>query len=152
MQGFVRPLATESTESQTEQDSIRAVTTRSQTAGDNDQSIQGSSSDTRGPLNQWLTDQDLARAQKLQSKDAELAPISTALAKGERPPHSEVVALSPAVRYYWSIWGSLSLRNECRYRTFNRKDATGCHLQFIVPKMLKNEILGQVHNSLISGH
>ena len=92
MQGFVRPLATESTEPQTEQDSIRAV---SQTAGDNDWSIQGSSSDTRGPLNQWLTDQDLAR---VQSKDPEMAPITRALAKGERPPHSEVVALCPAVR------------------------------------------------------
>ena len=97
MQGSFRPLATESTEPQTEQDSIRAVTTRSQTAGDNDRSIQGSSSDTRGPLNQWLTDQDLARVQKLQSKDPELAPIIRAV-KGERPPHSEVVALSPAVR------------------------------------------------------
>ena len=103
MQGFVRPLATESTEPQTEQDSIRAVTYRSQTAGDNDQSIQCSSSDIRGPLNQWLTDQDLARVQKLQSKDPELAPVIRALAKGERPPHSEVVALSPAVWYYWSI-------------------------------------------------
>ena len=90
--------------------------------------------------------------QKLQSDDPDLAPIISALAKGERPPHSEVVALSPAVRYYWSIWNSLSLRNGCLYRTFYRKDATGCHLQFIVPKVLRTEIFSQMHNSLISGH
>ena len=34
---------------------------------------------------------------------------------------------------------------------FYRKDATGCHLQFIVPKVFRTKILSQKHNSLMSG-
>ena len=90
--------------------------------------------------------------QKLQEKDPNLYPIIKALTENHRPPHSEIVAMSPAVRYYWSIWNSLSLQNGCLYRRFYRQDGTGSHLQFIVPKSIRPEILQQMHNSVISGH
>ena len=64
-------------------------------------------------VNQWLTEQDLVRVQKLQEKDPDLHQIMKALTENHRPPHSEIVAMSPAVRYVWSIWNSLSLQNGC---------------------------------------
>ena len=151
MQGFIRPHADEPSEQQTiESDSIRTVTTRT---GENaEKPIPAPSSNSCGPLNRSLSDQDLDRVQKLQSGDPNLTPIISALAEGGLPLHSEAVALSPAVRYYWSIWNSLSLRNGWLYRTFYRRDATSCHLQFIVPKVLRTEIFGQMHNFLISGY
>ena len=145
MQGFIRPHADDPSEQKTkESDSIRTVTTR--TGVNAEQPIPGPSSNSCGPLNRSLSDQDLDRVQKLKSGDPNLAPIISALAEGGLPLHSEVVALSPAGRYYWSIWNSLTLRNGWLYRTFYRRDATGCHLQFIVPKVLRTEIFCQMHN------
>ena len=37
-------------------------------------------------------------------------------------------------------------------RRFVRQDATGDHLQFVVPRSMRSEILQQVHNSLLGGH
>ena len=37
-------------------------------------------------------------------------------------------------------------------RRFVRRDATGDHLQFVVPRSMHSEILQQVHNSLLGGH
>ena len=90
--------------------------------------------------------------QKLQEKDPDLSPIISALKTDRRPQHSDVVAESPAVQYYCSIWNSLSLQNGCLYRELYREDGTGSHLQFIVPRSIRPEILQQMHNSLISGH
>ena len=90
--------------------------------------------------------------QKLQEKDPDISPIISALKTDRRPQLSNVVSESPAVRYYWSIWNSLSLQNGCLYREFYRQDGTGSSLQFKVPKSIRPEILQQMHNSLISGH
>ena len=111
MQSYVRPHGDDPSEQQTEQSDstcVRTVTTRSQTGGNANQPIPGPSNNSSGPLNRWLSDQDLVRVQKFQSDDPDLAPIISALAKCERPPHSEVLALSPAVRYHWRIWNSVA--------------------------------------------
>ena len=118
MQGLDRSIADDlSGQPPKQDDCIRTVTTRSQAQGQTEQSHQGPSNEKR-PLNQWFSDKDLIRVQKLQYDDTDIAPILKALAKGERPSHSEIVALSPATRYYWSIWDSLSLKNGCMFRTF----------------------------------
>ena len=133
------------------QNSIRAVNTRSSSDANSDPGT-STTTDQKCLANQWLTEKDLLRVQKLQEKDPDLSPIISALKTGQRPPHSDIVSKSPAVRYYWSIWNSLSLQNGCLYREFYRQDGTGSHLQFLVPKSIRSEILAQMHNSVISGH
>ena len=103
-------------------------------------------------LNLWSTPQDRQKVQQQHETDSDLSPVIQALKQEVRPAHADVVALSPASRYYWSIWDSLSLHDGCIYRTFNRRDGTGSHLQFLVPKSLQNDVLYQMHNTLISGH
>ena len=153
MKGFSSHPSPDTTDAVCEQssESIRAVGTRSNPSADHES---GSNPEVTvsSSVNQWLTEQDLVRVQKLQEKDPNLYPIIKALTENHRPPHSEIVAMSPAVRYYWSIWNSLSLQNGCLYRRFYRQDGTGSHLQFIVPKSIRPEILQQMHNSVISGH
>ena len=123
MQGLDRLIADDLSGQPLKQDDcIRTVTTRSQAQGQTEKSLPGPTNEER-PLNQWFPDQDLIRVQKVQYDDTDIAPILKALAKGERPSLSEIVALSPASRYYRSIWHSLSLKNGCMFHTFYRKDA-----------------------------
>ena len=132
-------------------ESIRVVSTRSSPEGRRSDVTTGEVNKP-SPVNHWLTEQDLDRVQKLQEKDSDLSLIISAMKVGKRPQHSDIVAQKPAVRYYWSIWKSLILQNGCLYRRFYRQDGTGSHLQFVVPKALRPEILQQMHNSVLSGH
>ena len=38
------------------------------------------------------------------------------------------------------------------FKKFVKKDGSGEYLQFIVPKAMKQEVLYQMHNSILSGH
>ena len=114
--------------------SIRAVTTRSQSK-QNAEPPSGCNSESMKE-NVWASDQVKVKIRSFQEKDTELSTILKALEAEKKPAHSDIVALSPAARYYWSIWDSLSLKDGCVYRHFYRKDATGSHLQFVVPRHL----------------
>ncbi|MES9881558.1 MAG: reverse transcriptase domain-containing protein [Sedimenticola sp.] len=105
-----------------------------------------------GMINQWISEQDMDKIRTIQHNDPDLKYIVEAMKTGVRPPHSDVVSHSPPVRYYWSIWKSLTLHHGCLHRHFYRQDNTGSHLQFVVPGMLKKEILYQMHNNILSAH
>jgi hypothetical protein len=60
--------------------------------------------------------------------------------------------LSPATRHYVTIWDSLILQDEIRKKKNISKDGNFEHLQILLPKALRNEVLQQMHNSVISGH
>ena len=142
MGGFEPTLTTECQKA-----SIRSVTTRSQSAQDTPKCQPKLSHE-----NLWSSDQDRAKVRESQLNDPDLTIIIRAIEAGKKPSHSEVVVLSPAARYYWSIWDSLTMQDECLHRYFYRKDGSGSHLQFIVPQSMKPEILYQVHNTIVSGH
>jgi hypothetical protein len=38
------------------------------------------------------------------------------------------------------------------FRKFHKQDGVGKHLQFVVPRAMRDEVLYQMHNSLLSGH
>ena len=133
-------------------DMIRAVTTRMQSKSDQNKGTNPSFSNSPEVANQWCSESDRAKICKMQEHDPELTFILSALKENKRPQHTEVVAMSPGVRYLWSIWDSLVLQDGCLYRCFHHKDDSGSYLQLIVPNVLKDEILYQVHNSVLSGH
>ena len=133
-------------ESRTQTESIRAVLTRSQAKACSDSKCKMADG------NLWSSEQDKIKLRTLQENDPDLSVIVRALSTGQKPNHSLIVSLGPAARYYWSIWDSLSMNDGCAYRHFYRKDGTGSHLQFLVPRTLKDEILYQMHNTVISGH
>ena len=135
------------TSSECQKESIRAVTTRSQSARDTP-----GCQPTLSRENLWSSEQDKANVRAKQMNDPDLALIIRAVEAGKKPCHSEIVVLSPAARYYWSIWDSLTMQEGCLHRYFYRKDGSGSHLQFIVPHSMKHDILYQVHNTIVSGH
>ena len=71
---------------------------------------------------------------------------------GQRPFGPEVCASSPATRHYWNCWDLLQIQDGMLMCHFMRCNATGNHMQFIVPRSLQNEVLYHIHDSLLGGH
>ena len=61
-------------------------------------------------------------------------------------------AESPGVRHLWLHWDLLDIHNGVLYRSFFRKDGTGKHQQLIVPHVMRDSIMRQMHDGLLSGH
>ena len=102
--------------------------------------------------NAWLSSQNREKLKKLQENDPDIGPILNAMCKGQRPDHSQIVSCSPATRHYWSIWDVLLLKDGLLFKQFHKRDGSGSHLQFIVPRDLKREIMFQMHDTLLSAH
>ena len=89
---------------------------------------------------------------RLQNTDPDIGPILRAKVQGIRPSSKEMVSMSPASRHYWILWESLVIEKCLLFKKFIKRDGTGEYRQFIVPKVMKQEILFQMHNSVLSGH
>ena len=93
-----------------------------------------------------------ASLRKKQAEDTDIEPILLWKSRDSRPYGPEVTEASPSTRHYWNLWESLELREGVLYRRFHRKDGTSSHLQFVVPKSVRDEILHELHNNTLSGH
>jgi transposase InsO family protein len=100
----------------------------------------------------WALPYSMAKLRVKQLDDSDIGPVLRWKESGARPHGPVVCKSSPATRHYWNLWDSLELRDGVLFRTFYRKDATGAHLQFIVPESIRHEILHQMHGVLLSGH
>lgn len=89
---------------------------------------------------------------KKQLADADLGPVLKWVETGVRPHGDKVCASSPATRHYWICWDSLVLQDGVLFRRFHKRDSSGSFLQLLVPRSLREEILYQMHDTLLSGH
>ena len=92
-----------------------------------------------------------AELHKKQLDDTDISSVLKWKESGNRPFGQEVCLASAATRHYWNCWDLLQVENGVLMRRFVRRDATGDHLQFVVPRSMHSEILQQVHNSLLGG-
>ena len=90
--------------------------------------------------------------QKKQLDDPDLSPLIEWLEKESRPFGPKVAAASPPTQHYWLYWDWLQLIEGVLFWKFHRRDGMEDHLQYIVPSKLKDEIMYQMHESLLSGH
>ena len=102
----------------------------------------------------WAWSEGLSQAdlRLRQEEDVDIGPILTAKVKGVKPTSSEMITMSPTSRHYWMLWDILEIRNGILFKQFHRKDDTGSHIQYVVPKSLKHDVMHQMHGSLLSGH
>lgn len=101
---------------------------------------------------EWASNYSMASLRKKQEDDPDLAPILKWKETGSRPYGTRVCATSPATRHYWNSWDLLEFHDGVLFRRFARQDGTGCHLQYLVPRSMRNEVFQQMHSSLMSGH
>ena len=71
---------------------------------------------------------------KKQLDDPDIGPVLEWKESGQRPFGPEVCASSPATRHYWNCWDLLQIQDGMLMCRFMRSDATGNHMQFIVPR------------------
>ena len=109
---------------------------------------------SKGPKAQvgWSLSLSPAVLCKKQLEDPDIGPILGWKESGQRPFGPEVWSSSPATRHYWNCWDILQIQDGMLMCHFMRHDATGDHLQFIVPRSMCNEVLYHIHDSLIGGH
>ena len=93
-----------------------------------------------------------AELRKKQLADPDVGVILKWFESGKRPFEQIVPATSPATKHYWLLWDSLLLKNGVLYRKFLKKDGTGEYGQLVVPKAIREQILFQMHTSILSGH
>jgi len=89
---------------------------------------------------------------QLQKEDPCIGEVVRWLQNGTRPTAGKVCSASPELRNYWNLWGSLEIHNELVFKRFLRRDGTFSHLQFLVPRTLRKEVLDTAHNRIWSGH
>ena len=68
------------------------------------------------------------------------------------PQGKEVSSTSPATRHYWLYWDALFLTEGVLFCKFAKRNRTGHHIQFVVPRSMKDVVLYQMHEALTSGH
>ena len=94
----------------------------------------------------------LLHLKKKQLEDPDIGPVLKWLASGARPVGPQVPASSPATWHYWLYWKSFKIMDGILFCKLSRKDGTEQHIQLIVPRKLKDEIMYQMYESLPSGH
>jgi transposase InsO family protein len=100
----------------------------------------------------WGVGQSVSELRKLQLSDKEIGPVLKWVESEKRPFGPEVCSASPAVRHYWNCWDSLAIKQGILYRKFRKRDNSGEYLQFLVPSTLRQSVLQQMHDCLLSGH
>ena len=89
---------------------------------------------------------------KMQEQDQNIGPLYKWLVTGKCPILSDFQMKSTETRYYLLLWESLQLIDGRVYREFHKKNGTGIFLQFLVPQLLRRDIMFQMHASLQGGH
>lgn len=100
----------------------------------------------------WALPYTMKTLREKQLKDPDIAPLMIWKEQGKRPMGREVLSASPATRHYWLYWDALSVTDGVLFRKFIRRDGSGEHQQFVVPRQLRELILYHLHDGRLSGH
>ena len=106
----------------------------------------------RSPPLAWSSRYSAAELRKKQLDDPDIGPVLQWKEADKRPSSDEVQSLSAATRHYWLYWKSLEIRNGQLHRKFAKRDGTGEQFQFILPRKMQQEVMFQMHNSVMGGH
>jgi len=120
-------------------DNLRSVKTRQQSSDEN----------IWTPWNGGYSRDEL---QSLQKNDPDIGPLYKWKESDTRPDKSKMVDKSPTLRHYWYLWDSIEIIEGLIFKRFMTKNGIEEHTQFIVPLKLKEVVLKNLHNSVISGH
>ena len=104
------------------------------------------------PHHSWPLKTTRISFRRMQQQDSRISMVYDWVKAGKRPTSGEISALSPEVRHYVLLWDSLFIQDGILCRTFAKKDGTGSYQQVLAPPSVREEILSQLHDSLMSGH
>ena len=89
---------------------------------------------------------------RLQRKDKDLEPLIRWVESGERPVGTVVATASPATRHYWNYWSNAEIHDGVLFKKFYKNFEETYYYQLLVPNIMRQYILHQMHNTMFSGH
>ena len=100
----------------------------------------------------WAYGHTKEELRKLQRNDRNISKLLKWKESSGRPYGPEVTSSGPEVRHYWLYWTSLELHDGLLFKRTNHHNGMPNHKQLIVPKAIRDEIIQQMHNAVLSGH
>ena len=96
---------------------------------------------------------DIEEVIKHQSEDSEWKLLIDARRCNTRSPTKELEGKSVEIRRLWQLWDQLVLKEGVLYRKFAdcNQESAAVH-QLVVPPVLRNEVLREVHEGTFGGH
>jgi hypothetical protein len=89
---------------------------------------------------------------RAQREDPIISPILAAKEANKRPHPDTTATWSRDSRILLQQWEQLEIHNGLLWRRFYHPDGSHSHLQLIVPKSLRQQVLEQVDGGVVSGH
>ncbi len=100
----------------------------------------------------WANGYSIQEIQSMQKSDSDIEPIHMWKQEGKLPSGETLTKSSMAVRHYALCWEALEIKHGILFRKYDKRNGTGSFLQMVVPRSLRNDVLHQMHNSILSGH
>lgn len=100
------------------------------------------------PLQGILSD----NLREAQLNDPTLGPLLQGKENGEKPSSEQLGNLSRSSRHLLQLWEQLTVHNGILCRRFDSPDGSSSTLQIIVPAVLRDEVLSDLHEGTIGGH
>ena len=122
------------------------------TSGPSSQEDDNKRSKRQNSYTPWANGWTMVELQTLQLEDPAISPILRAKLTGEKPSSKEMVCKSPACRYHWILWDMLTVHQGLLFKMFLKKDGTGDYQLFVAARVLKKDIMFQIHTSVIFRH
>ncbi|CAC5401721.1 unnamed protein product [Mytilus coruscus] len=98
----------------------------------------------------WCSGYSKEELLKLQEDYPDIGPLLQLKKCDTRPSSKEVEKCSAATRHYWHLWESVGKKDGLLFKQYCRRDGSGDYSQF--PDKMKQEVLKNMHNSILSGH
>ena len=92
------------------------------------------------------------KVRQAQLADTVLGPLLRGKEAGEKPATSELGNSSQSSRRLLQLWDQLSVSNGILCRKFVSPDGSAHTLQVVVPGILRDEVLTQLHEGAVGGH
>ena len=89
---------------------------------------------------------------ELQLEDDVVGPVLTAKIADQRPTEDQLKGRSRDFRQLIQLWDQLVIKEGVLYRNYEDAHGLGQHLQLIVPKQNREEILRDIHGGALGGH
>ena len=100
----------------------------------------------------WLHEKSSTELREIQLQDMSIGFVLKAKEKGSKPASQEVKGMSMTVRRLCQLWDRLKCQDGQLWRLYDDRTGQKEWLQLVIPSSLREEVLREVHQGVVSGH
>ena len=99
-----------------------------------------------------LTEKTPEELRQLQLEDSPIGLLLQAVENGEKPTADEVRAQGPEAQRLWHLWNRLVVEEGVLKRRYDNTSGKSSWLQLVLPQLLREEVLQELHAGALEGH